>query len=269
MKRVRDHLAVAAALLCLAAKSVGAAESGRELLDQAKQLSATTRKWTDRTQQLRLTIVDRRGNERVRDLSIYMKKYPDDANRSIVFFQSPADIKGTGFLQWANAHTTDEQWLYLPELKRVRQIGAGSKRESFVGTDFSYDDLAIISQLTDWSEAEAKTKLLREEVVEGQPTSVIEFTPDAKDVGYSKILAWLTRDDLVLVKLEMYDKQGRVQKVLTLSDIRKVGAVPTPFHMEMNNVQDNSRTVVDFTEVKYDTGLDDDAFTQRALERGL
>ena len=73
----------------------------------------------------------------------------------------------------------------------------------------------------------------------------------------------------MIVKFEMYDKSGRLEKLLTLSDIRKLGEIPTPFHMEMKNVQSGSHTVVDFTEVKYDTGLDDDRFTQRALEHGL
>lgn len=268
MKRVRDSLAVAAAMLCVVTNSVAAAESGRALLDQAKQVSSTTRKWTDRTQQLRLTIVDRRGNERVRDLSIYMKKYPDDANRSIVFFQSPADIKGTGFLQWANAHTSDEQWLYLPELKRVRQIGAGSKRESFVGTDFSYEDLAIVSQITDWTEADARAALLRDEPVDGAPCAVIELTPVAKELGYGQVRIWMRRADSVILKFEFVDKKGQVAKALTVSDVRPIGAIPTAFRMEMQNVQAGSHTIVQFSSVTYDTGLADDAFTQRTLERG-
>jgi hypothetical protein len=118
--------------------------TARELLDQVRHLSQTTRKWTDRMQHLQLRIVDRRGGERTRNLVIYVKKYPEDRNRTIVFFESPPEVKGVGFLQWADSHAKDEQWLYLPELKRVRQISAGARHESFVGTDFSYDDLAII-----------------------------------------------------------------------------------------------------------------------------
>ncbi len=244
------------------------AETARELLDQVKALNATTRKWTDRTQKLTLHIVDRRGNERVRELDIYMKKFAADASRSIVFFQSPAEIKGTGFLQWVNPHTADEQWLYLPELKRVRQISAGSKRESFVGTDFSYEDLAIVSQIADWSEADARTALVRDEAIDGAPAAVIEFTPAGKDVGYGLIRVWLRRSDSVILKFEFVDKKGAVAKVLATSDVRPVGTIPTAFHFEMQNVQAGSHTAVDFHEVTYDRGLGDDLFTQRALERG-
>lgn len=266
--RVRQTLVGLGAMLAAAVAPAGAT-TARELLDQTRQLAQTTRKWTDRVQRLKLRIVDRRGGERDRELVIDLKKYPEDRNRSIVFFESPPEVKGVGFLQWADPHAKDEQWLYLPELKRVRQISAGAKHESFVGTDFSYDDLAIIGEITDWTDADARTNLVRDETLDGRACHVIEFTPTGKDLTYGKVVAWLTADDLVIVKFEMDDKSGRLEKVLTLTDIRTLGAIPTPFHMEMKNEQSGSHTVVDFSEVKYDTGLADEMFTERALEHGL
>ncbi len=268
-RRVATYVLVLLALMVAGHSRAASAQTARQLLEQTHQLGETTRKWSDRIQQLKLQIFDRRGGERDRDLVIYFRKYPEDRNRTLLFFESPPEVKGVGFLQWAEPHAKDEQWLYLPELKRVRQISAGAKHESFVGTDFSYDDLAIISEITDWSESDARTNLLRQEAVDGQNCHVIEFTPAAKDLTYGKLLVWLRADDLVIVKYEMYDKSDRLQKVLVLKDIRKLGAIPTPFHMEMANVQEGSRTVVDFTEIKYDTGIDEGVFTQRALERGL
>jgi len=242
--------------------------SARALLDQTRQLNQTTRKWSDHVQRLQLRIIDRRGGERSRTLVIYFKKYPEDRNRTTLFFESPPEVKGVGFLQWADPHTKDEQWLYLPELKRVRQVSSGAKHESFVGTDFSYDDLAIISQIGDWTETDARANLLRDEPVDGHSCHVIEFTPTGKDLSYGKILGWLRADDFVMVQFDMYDKQERLEKQLMLGAIRAVGAIPTAFHMEMKNVQGGSHTVVDFSEVKYDTGIGDDMFTQRSLEHG-
>jgi outer membrane lipoprotein-sorting protein len=255
-------------LLCTATASAGDT-AARQLLDRLRQISDTTRKWTDRTQHLKIRIVDRRGGERKRDLTIYLKKYPEDRTRTIVFFESPPDVKGVGFLQWSDPHATDEQWLYVPELKRVRKISGGAKKESFVGTDFSFNDLAIISQITDWTETDARAALLRDENVDGKLCHVIEFTPGTKDFGYGKIVIWLRDDDMVIVKYSMHDNAGRQEKVLTLGEIRPVGAIPTPFTMEMKNVDSGSHTIVDFTEIKYDTKLGDDMFTERALERGL
>lgn len=262
-------LAAVALLLLRVAAASAADTAARQLLERVRQLNDTTRKWTDRTQRLKIRIVDRRGGERLRDLVIYLKKYPEDRARTIVFFESPPDVKGVGFLQWADPHAKDEQWLYVPELKRVRQISGGAKRESFVGTDFSFNDLAIIGQITDWTEADAHAALLRDENVDGKLCHAIEFTPGAKDFGYGKVVIWLRDEDSVIVKYSMHDTAGRQEKVLTLGDVRPVGQIPTPFTMEMKNVDSGSRTIVEFTEIKYDTHLGDDMFSQRALEHGL
>ena len=265
----RCLLAAVALVLTRSTTALAVDTAARQLLDRVRQLSQTTRKWTDRTQRLKIRIVDRRGGERKRDLVIYLKKYPEDRSRTIVFFEAPPDVKGVGFLQWASPHDKDEQWLYVPELKRVRQISGGAKRESFVGTDFSFNDLAIISQITDWSESDAHATLQRDEDVDGRLCRVIEFTPGSKDFGYGKIVIWVRADDLVIVKYSMHDTAGRQEKVLTLGDVRQVGQIPTPFTMEIKNIDSGSHTIVDFSEIKYDTNLGDDMFSQRALEHGL
>lgn len=239
------------------------------VIDQARELSRSTRKWTDRTQKLKLRIVDSRGGERNRELVIRMKKYPEDRAKSVVFFQYPPDVKGVGMLQWTDPQGKDEQWLYLPELRKVRQISGAAKRESFVGTDFSYEDLAIVTQILDWTSSEARSAALRDEERDGQNFHVVEFVPTGKEVSYAKILIWLRAADLVILRYEMLDASGQPVKLLTLSDVRQIGAIPTAFHMEMRTQQSGSQTIVDFSEVSYDTGLPDDAFSQRALEHGL
>lgn len=263
-------LATIVTLVAALAGGTAAAEpTARELLDRTRELNNTTRKWTDRTQRMAVTIVDRRGGERHRTMRVYFKKYPEDRNRSLLFFEEPPDVRGVGFLQWGDPRGKDTQWLYLPELKRPpRQISGGAKRESFAGTDFNYNDLSIIGQLTDWTEAEARAELLRSEPVDGGSAWVIEFTPVGKDVGYRRILAWLRADDLMITRYEMYEGDGEPTKRLVLDDIRPVGAVPTAFRMQMANLRAGSRTDVKLTEVTYDTGLSDDQFTQRALEHG-
>jgi outer membrane lipoprotein-sorting protein len=247
----------------------GGETTGRSLVDEAHRLTQTTRKWSDRTQRLKLKIVDRHGGERNRQMVINVKKYPEDRSRSIVFFEAPADVKGVGMLQWTDPKGKDEQWLYLPELKRVRQVAGAAKRESFVGTDFSYEDLAIVTQILDWTDTEARVTLLRDEELEGQSFHVLELVPAGKDLSYGKVLAWLRASDLLILRFEMQDQAGQGLKVLSLSDVRLLGNIPTPFRMEMSNQQTGSRTSIEFTEIKYDTGLDDQAFTQRALEHGL
>ena len=108
-----------------------------------------------------------------------------------------------------------------------------------------------------------------DEPVDGKPCKVIEFTPGTKDLGYGKVVIWVRVEDLVIVKYSMHDTAGRQEKVLTLGDVRNVGPIPSPFTMEIKNIDSGSHTIVDFTEITYDTKLADDMFTQRALEHGL
>lgn len=268
MRQLRHGVVVLLMSLC-GMSTVGAQDLAKELVGKARELTKTTRKWDDRTQELQLRIIDRRGGERTRELVIKVKKYPQDRTRSIVLFKNPADVRGVGLLQWADPKGRDEHWLFLPELGKVRQISGAAKRESFVGTDFSYEDLAVITQILDWDDSEARVAYVQSESIDGRNFHVLEFTPTGKDISYARIRTWLDAEDLIFLRYEMADRNGQVIKRLVLGDVRKVGAIPTPFAMEMRNELSGSRTAVSFTRVAYDTGLSDDEFTQRALERGL
>src|SRR5262245_27676114 len=125
-------------LLLLPPVVAPAAESARQILDRYKALDDGARHWNDRHQKMKLRIFDRRGGERVRELEIYERRLPGDEQKAIVFFLAPAEVKGTGFLAFTHKGRPADQWLYLPELKRVRQITARSRNESFMGTDLSY-----------------------------------------------------------------------------------------------------------------------------------
>jgi outer membrane lipoprotein-sorting protein len=266
-------LAIVLALLALAGKAGGApaapaAETARALLDRVHELNETTRRWTDRVQQLDLTIIDRRGGQRKRELEILTKKLAERSSRSILFFHTPPPIRGTRFLQWIDSGEPDRQWLYLPALKRVRQITGASRQESFVGTDFSYEDLAIMAEIFDWTEEEAASSLAGDQTLDGRPCAVIELSLREADAGYQRIRVWLDREELVARKLEFEVEAGRLEKTLVFSDIRPVGAIPSAHRLEMRSEKSGSRTVVVFTEIRYDTNLPDDVFSQRRLERG-
>lgn len=265
--------AVLAALICGlgfgSALGADAPNPAREILDRVSRLDDTERAWTDRTQHLQLTIVDRRGNDRRRELVIRTKKFGEDANRTILFFLSPPEVRGIGLLQWVQPHDEDRQWLFLPELKRVRRITGTSKRESFVGTDFSYEDLTIWTEVLDWTEEEAHSRLLGDETIDGHACAVIELVPVDADVSYAKLRLWLAQDDLVLRRMQFDDDRGRLVKTLELSDVRPVREIPVAHRLVMHNERGGSETRVVFTEVRFDTGIADDEFTQRRLEKGI
>src|SRR5262245_36999228 len=182
------HILAGTLALLVLGGPVRAEETGRQILDRRKLLDDTTRHWTDRHQRLKMKIVDRRGGERVRDLELYDRRDPGDEQKTILFFLTPPEVKGTAFLAFNHKGRPADQWLYLPELKRVRQITASSRKESFVGTDFSYHDLDLIQEMPSWTEADARSSLHDEETIDGTPTYAIELVPQREDIAYKKVL---------------------------------------------------------------------------------
>lgn len=262
----RIVLAVAASVALHAVPALGV--TGREALDQAKKLDDTTRHWSDRTQQMALTIFDASGKQRARELKVLTKRAGGGEEKAISFFSAPPEVKGTAFLQWTHPGRDDEQWLYLPEFKRTRQISARLRDESFVGTDFTYRDLEILAEIAGWSEEDAPATLEGEESIDGAPCHRISLRPRQEGMVYERIVLWLDQSKLVARRIDFFGHDSAPVKSLSLQDIRDVGPIPTAHHLEMRTLAKGSRTVVELPEVKFDTGLDDDLFTQRYLERG-
>jgi outer membrane lipoprotein-sorting protein len=241
--------------------------AARALMDQVRELNRTARKWTDSTQDISVTVYTSRGGERKQQMRLLTKKYGDDVTRTVVSFLEPPAIRGMSVLQWAEAHKANVTWLYSPEIgTRPRQFNGSSQRDSFSGTDFSYEDLSIRGEIAEWTPEEAAAELLRDEMLDGRACAVIEVVPRTVDVTYKKIRLWLSRDDLVVRKFEFEDDNGRLAKTLLLSDVRTVGQVPTAHRLEMVNERGKSRTVAVFDKVTYDQGLEDALFSQRFFE---
>jgi len=268
-ERLQRGLAfMATVAVALVAPAALHAESAADVLGRIRALDAGPRNWTDRTQKVRLTIVDAAGKERVRELESFNRRYGGGEEKGLLFFRAPAELRGTGFLQWSHGARDDEQWLFLPELKRTRQISSRAKRESFAGTDFSYRDLEIINEVTRWTDAEATAALGADEQIAGEPAHVLSFTPrDPDAVGYTAVRVWERKSDLVPVKMEFAGPDGPL-KVLDLADYRTTDGIPTPYRLEMRNLKSGGRTVVEIQELVHNRGLADDLFSQRTLERG-
>lgn len=264
---MKGSLLILAALAL--APPVAFGQTARELLDRAKVVN-DARERKDSSQKIKMTLFDSRGRQRIRDLETHAKRYGHRERKSITFFLSPPEVKGVGFLAWSHPDHDDDQWLYLPALKRVRQIGGSTRKQSFQGSDFSYDDLQIFDDIRDWTEAEATSKLLREGEREGGvPCAVIELVPHRTDYEYSRFVLWLDRVAATFRRIEFYDtRDGLLLKTLTLSEWQTIDGVPTAQHVEMANHKKGTKTIVELSEVRYNRGLSDEGFTARALERG-
>jgi outer membrane lipoprotein-sorting protein len=268
MSRSRTFAWTVAAAALLAVSPLRAEETARQILDRAKQLDDTTRKWSDRSQTLTLTIHAKGGGTRERSLQIFDKRSPDGEDKTVTFFTAPPEVKGTGFLQWSHPGKDNEQWLYLPEVKRSRRITSQLRDQSFMGTDFSYRDLEILAEIRGWTDAQAASTLVGSEDVDGHASWVIALAPTASDGGYGKIVLALDKELLVPRRLTFHDAAGAAVKTLRQSDIKNVGAIPTPYRTEIETLAKGTRTTVALSDVKYDAGLADDFFTERQLQRG-
>jgi hypothetical protein len=278
----------AAALVVVALSAAGkvsAAESAREILDRAKQLEETTRKWDDRSQQMKLVIDDGKGMKQNRELELYERRYPDEARRSVLYFRGPADVRGMGLLIYNYRDRAAEQWLYLPSFKRIRQITGAARNEKFAGSDLTYQDLDILGSMPRWSEEDAASKLIGEEAVDGVACHVIELRPQRDDIEYKRIVTWLGKEDLVARRVEFYqvagsdgwlgsvlgdgaDAGGKPTKRIQMSAVQPVGAIPTAHRVKVESPSEGSTTDIAVDAVRFDQGLAESLFTQRALERG-
>ena len=265
---MRMRPAVTLMLLVGLAGAARAAETARQILDRRKALDDTTRHWDDRHQKMKLTILDRRGGERVREIELFDRREPGDEQKTILFFLAPAEVKGTGFLAFTHKGRAADQWLYLPELQRVRQITARTRNESFMGTDLSYHDLDLIQEMTSWTETDARSSLRGEETVEGTPTYAIELVPRREDIGYRKLVLWLGREDLLPHRLEFYEDGSEPRKRMTQGDVRSIGAIPVAHHVDAATLAAGSHTAIEITDVQFNQKLDAELFSQRYLERG-
>jgi hypothetical protein len=253
-------------LVGLVAPALG--ETAREILDRRKALDDTTRHWDDRHEKLKLTIVDKHGGERLREMEIYDRREPGDEQKTICFFLAPAEVKGTGFLAFMHKGRPADQWLYLPELQRVRQITARTRNESFMGTDLSYHDLDLIQEMTSWTEEDARSSLRGDETIDGTACHVVELASRREDIGYKKIVVWLGHEDLVPRQLELWDDGSEPKKRVKQGDIRAIGAIPVPHHLEAATPAAGSHTVIGIADVQFNQKLDPELFSQRYLERG-
>lgn len=178
--------------------------------------------------------------------------------RYLISFDAPADVRGMGFLVWKYSKRESDRWLYFPALKAVKRVAADDKRSSFVGSDFTYEDISGRDA------NEEVHNLLRQEPVGDRPAFVIESRPKMP-ATYAKRLSWVDRDRWLPLKEEYYDSEGKLQRTFKAEKIEQIGAHWTVTGRSMVNAQTGHRTDVTFTSVRYDAGLSEDIFAERSL----
>jgi len=210
---------------------------------------------------------NKHGDESVRRMRSRVLEVKDDGDKSLLIFDNPKDVKDTAFLTHSHKKGDDDQWLFLPALKRVKRISSSNRSGSFMGSEFSYEDLAS-------HEVEKYTyKWRREEACPGKAyaaliCSVVERCPVAKRSGYTRIVDWIDLQEYRLVKAEFYDRKKSLLKTLTVPEHKLfIKKYWRPLEMRMVNHQSGKSTVLRWKGYEFRTGLTPSAFTRTALMR--
>ncbi len=220
---------------------------------------------------MEMILIDRNGSERRRTLQTYSKDVGVDTHK-LMFFLHPADVKGTGFLtyDYDDVAKDDDQWLYLPALKKTKRIASSDKSGSFMGSDFTYADMTS-RDLEDYD-----FKLLKEAEVRGNKVWIIESTPRSEQVidetGYTKSIGFVRQDNYVLVRALHYLKKGGKKKYFDVQKSELIDGVWVNLEMTMTTKQAKQtthKTILRNSKVVINKQLDDGLFTIRHLEKGL
>ena len=226
-------------------------------------------KYADSTSETTMTLTNKSGQQRVRKTFGTTKLDTNGLdNKRMTRFLEPTDVKGTVSLLVEHSDKDDDIWIYLPSVKKVRRLISSNKKDSFVGTDFSYGDV-IGHKVKEWSHT-----IVKEEEVDGKPCYVIESIPkDATiktNTGYSKRIGWIQKDNFVTVKAISYDEAGELLKEAKYSHWKEVDTVKHKWQagiLEAKNLQTGHSTVITIDQFKVNNGVKDDFFTTRYMEQ--
>ena len=209
-----------------------------------------------------MVLRNRQGKESRRQLRVKVLEVADDGNRTLFVFDQPRDVKGTAFLIHAHREEADDQWLYLPALKRVKRISSSNRSGSFMGSEFSYEDLGA-------QEVEKYSyRYLRDEPCGALSCSVTEQAPADKKSGYSRQVVWRDRDELRTWKVEYYDRKDAHLKTLTLDKYELyLDRFWRAGEMVMVNHLSGKSTVMQWSDYRFGADLNERDFTKTGLKR--
>ncbi|MCB1917657.1 MAG: outer membrane lipoprotein-sorting protein [Rhodocyclaceae bacterium] len=248
----------------LAAGPAGASESSPEArgLQIAQETDRRDAGFENSVADATMVLTNRNGDESIRRFRMMTLEQSTDGDKTVVVFDQPADLAGSAVLTHSHALSADDQWLYLPAVRRVKRISSRNKAASFMGSEFAFEDLSA------WEVRKYTYRYLRDEAFEGADCFVVENTPAYEDSGYSKQIEWVDRTIFQPRKLEYYDRQGRLLKTMVFSGYRQyLDRHWRPTEQTMENHQTGRVTRVQWEAFRFKTDLAPYDFTPDAITR--
>ena len=227
--------------------------------DLAKKTDAALSGFHDAVSEMKMTLVNANGQTRER--TMFMKVLEGESgDKSLMEFLTPADVKGTKFLNYEHFDRDDDQWLYLPALKRVKRIASRNKSGSFMGSEFSYEDLSAFNVEKYTYEGDAETVTL-----EGASYYKTVRIPKEENSGYTKQVSWIDPKSFVIKRVDYYDRKKALLKTAVFSDYREMDGVWRIGKIVMTNHQNDKKTILVWEKEKIKTGLTERDFNKRVL----
>jgi len=254
--------AVLLSLLCAVTPIVAAQSADEKGLGIAQEIDRRDTGWGDHQATVEMVLQNRQGQESRRKLRIRTLEIEGDGDRSLTVFDSPRDIAGTAFLSYTHALIPDDQWLYLPALKRVKRIASANKSGPFVGSEFAYEDLSS-NEVQKYH-----YRWVRDEPLGDHPTHVLEEQPAYEHSGYTRRVVWIAQSMMQPLKVEFYDRKNALLKTLECFDyVQYLERYWRPTRMTMLNHQTGKRTELHWSEYRFRSGLSARDFDQNTLKR--
>ena len=218
--------------------------------------------WRDSSASMRMVLRNRHGQESVRQIRVVNLEMESDGDKGLTVFDEPRDIKGTAFLSYSHALVPDEQWIYLPALKRVKRISSSNKSGPFMGSEFAYEDISSFEI------PKYNYLYLRDEVLDGIDCFVLELRPEYQYSGYTKSHVWVDKMEYRNQKVEYYDRKNSLLKVQRFTDYQLYLNQYWRAHtMTMDNKQNGKSTTLYWDNFKFKTGLTGTDFKKNDLKR--
>jgi len=250
---------IAMALLPSLLYAQSAEQRGLEIAQAAKDYD---KGFADFTANMIMTLKNKSGKTSTRNIRIKSLEVEGDGDKSLSIFDEPADVKGTAMLTFSHGLEPDDQWLYLPALKKVKRISSRNKSGPFMGSTFAFEDLSS-QEIEKYS-----YKLLGEETCGEWQCYVIERKPEYKHSGYTRQVAWLDKEAYRMVKVDYYDRKKALLKTLVASDFNQyLGHYWRAGKMDMVNHLTGKSTLLEWSEYQFQTGLTDKDFRSQSLKR--
>jgi len=218
--------------------------------------------WQDSYAEMKMVLRNRHGKESVRQIRVTNLEVDGDGDKGLTVFDEPRDIKGTSFLSYSHALEPDEQWIFLPALKRVKRISSSNKSGPFMGSEFAYEDISSF-EIPKYSYL-----YLRDELFNGMDCYVLELRPQYQHSGYTKSHVWIDKAEFRSQKIDYYDRKDSLLKTQIFSDYQQYLDQYWRAHtMTMQNHQNGKSTTLQWDDFQFKNGLNDGDFKKNDLKR--